>query len=175
VSIRISQPLRWFRGLISVRLDVNYGGSSGYGRKYIERLQGKWGVVDVDDCILAAKTLASEHKLIDPKRTVIRGGSAGGYTVLAALSIAPNNKVFAAATSSYGVSDLKKLSEFTHKFESRYLDHLVGGSVAETPEVYMERSPINHANRISTPLLVRCLPFGFDLHINFPIDTPRRD
>jgi dipeptidyl aminopeptidase/acylaminoacyl peptidase len=129
---------------------LNYGGSSGYGRKYVERLQGKWGIVDVEDCILAARTLASEQ------RTVIRGGSAGGYTVLAALSMVSDNKVFAAATSSYGVSDLKKLAEFTHKFESRYLDHLMGGSITEIAEVYEQRSPVNHADRIVTPLLVSC-------------------
>lgn len=106
--------------------------------------------MDVEDCILAARTLASEQ------RTVIRGGSAGGYTVLAALSMVSDNKVFAAATSSYGVSDLKKLAEFTHKFESRYLDHLMGGSITEIAEVYEQRSPVNHADRIVTPLLVSC-------------------
>ena len=119
--------------------------------------------MDVEDCILAARTLAFEHKLIDSKRMVIRGGSAGGYAVLAALSTtASDNKVFAAATSSYGISDLKKLAEFTHKFESRYLDHLIGGNILEIPEVYKERSPVNHADRIVTPLLVSCLPFDFE-------------
>lgn len=160
--------MRLFRSLISDRLDVNYGGSSGYGRKYIERLQGKWGIVDTEDCILAARALAFERELVDSKRMVIRGGSAGGYTVLAALSIVSNTKVFAAATSSYGVSDLQKLAEFTHKFESRYLDHLIGGSVAEIPEVYKERSPINRANQIVTPLLVSHLCLRFELVVNFP-------
>jgi dipeptidyl aminopeptidase/acylaminoacyl peptidase len=159
-----------FRRPIFVRLDVNYGGSSGYGRKYIERLQGKWGIVDVEDCILSARTLASEHKLIDSKRVVIRGGSAGGYTVLSVLSTVTDVKVFAAASSSYGVSDLKKLAEFTHKFESRYLDRLIGGSVAEIPEVFTERSPVSHADRIVTPLLVRCQSFGFASYLNLPIN-----
>lgn len=165
--------------LISIRLDVNYGGSSGYGRKYIERLQGEWGIVDVNDCILAAKTVASEHQLVDSKRMVIRGGSAGGYTSLAALSIASDNKVFAAATSLYGISSLTKLAEFTHKFESRYLDHLMGGSVREIPEVYEARSPINYADRIVTPLLVSRFHFSFFFltrsDLNLAIATPRRN
>ena len=97
---------------------------------------------------------------MDRNRLIIRGGSAGGFTTLAALSIAENVKVFAAATSLYGVSDLKKLAEFTHKFESRYLDHLIGGTPQEVPAVYYARSPINHAGNIVVPLLVS----------NFPLD-----
>ena len=138
------------------RLDVNYGGSSGFGRKYIERLANQWGVVDVNDCIFAPQALsAAPYDLVDPNRLIIRGGSAGGFTTLAALSIAENVKVFAAATSLYGVSDLNKLAEFTHKFESRYLDHLIG----EDPEVYYARSPINHAGNIVVPLLVSNFPW----------------
>ena len=87
---------------------------------------------------------------MDHKRLIIRGGSAGGFTTLAALSIAENVNVFAAATSLYGISDLNKFAEFTHKFESRYLDHLIG----EDPEVYYARSPLNHAGNIVVPLLV---------------------
>ncbi|EDQ99394.1 uncharacterized protein LACBIDRAFT_316558 [Laccaria bicolor S238N-H82] len=86
------------------------------------------------------------HSLIDPNRVVIRGQSAGGYTVLAALSISSDTRAFAAATSSYGISNFKMLAEFTHEFESKYLDELIGGSYDEAPEVYGERSPINHAD-----------------------------
>ena len=137
------------------RLDVNYGGSSGYGRKFIERLSGNWGVVDVQDSITAAQTLSSPpYNLIDKKRLIIRGGSAGGYTVLAALSIASDVKVFAAATSFYGVSDLIKLYDFTHKFESKYTGKLLGGTPQEVPDVYKARSPIFHADNIVSPLLV---------------------
>ncbi|KAF8797775.1 alpha/beta-hydrolase [Phlegmacium glaucopus] len=136
-------------------LDVNYGGSSGYGRKYIERLASNWGIVDVQDSITAAQTLGSPaYDLIDNKRLVIRGGSAGGFTVLAALSIASDVKAFAAATSLYGVSDLRKLYEFTHKFESKYLAKLVGGTPEEVSEVYKARSPIYHADNIVSPLLI---------------------
>ncbi|KAF8869748.1 Alpha/Beta hydrolase protein [Infundibulicybe gibba] len=153
-----SQGLSWEKQYFTSRgwgwLDVNYGGSSGYGRAYIERLVGKWGIVDVGDCINAAQTLSSPaHALVDPTRIVIRGGSAGGFTVLAALSIAPDVTVFAAGTSSYGVSDLRKLAEFTHKFESRYLEKLVGGTPTEVPEVYKARSPVFHADKITSPLL----------------------
>ena len=141
----------------SRRLNVNYGGSSGYGRKYIERLSGNWGIVDVQDSITAAQTLSSPpYDLIDKKRLVIRGGSAGGFTVLAALSIVKSEhvKVFAGATSLYGVSDLGKLYEFTHKFESKYMAKLVGGTPEEVPDVYKARSPIYHADKIASALLV---------------------
>jgi dipeptidyl aminopeptidase/acylaminoacyl peptidase len=100
---------------------VNYGGSSGYGRAYVERLDYHWG--EVENSILAVKVLSQEpYSLIDPKRAVTRGGSAGGFTTLAAISIASDPKFFAAARSSYGISDLQKLEEFTHKFESHYLN-----------------------------------------------------
>ncbi|KAF9552486.1 alpha/beta-hydrolase [Agrocybe pediades] len=138
-------------------LEVNYGGSSGYGRRYIERLNGNWGIVDVQDCISAPQTLSlspAPFNLVDPKRLIIRGGSAGGFTTLAAISTAADVNVFAAATSLYGISDLNKLAEFTHKFESRYLDHLMGGNITKIPEVYNDRSPINHADKIVTPLLI---------------------
>ncbi|KAF8882982.1 Alpha/Beta hydrolase protein [Infundibulicybe gibba] len=154
-----SQGLSWEKQYFTSRgwgwLDVNYGGSSGYGRAYIERLIGKWGIVDVEDCINAAQALSSPaHALADPSRIVIRGTSSGGFTVLAALSIAPDVTVFAAGTSSYGVSDLRKLVEFTYKFESRYLDKLIGGTPTEVPEVYKARSPVFHADKITSPLLV---------------------
>ncbi|KAH9848105.1 alpha/beta-hydrolase [Lenzites betulinus] len=134
-------------------VDVNYGGSSGFGRKYIKRLEKNWGLVDVNDCAVAATQLsAAPHSLIDPARLAITGGSAGGYTVLMALCTRPD--VFAAGTSSYGISDLVKLGEFTHKFESQYLFKLVGGTNEEVPEVYAARSPVKLAGNIRAPLLV---------------------
>jgi dipeptidyl aminopeptidase/acylaminoacyl peptidase len=116
--------------------------------------------VDVQDVISASRALSSpsspEFHLIDVKRICIRGGSAGGYTVLASLSIAPGADVeaFAAGASFYGISDLAKLGEDTHKFESRYLDKLVGGTYKEVPQIYKKRSPVEHADRIVKPLLV---------------------
>ncbi|TCD67717.1 hypothetical protein EIP91_012014 [Steccherinum ochraceum] len=136
-------------------IGVDYGGSSGHGRKYIERLKGNWGVVDTRDCVLAAQQLASaSHALIDPKRTAIRGGSSGGYTVLETLCLYPD--AFAAGTSLYGISDLVKLAEFTHKFESQYMAKLLGGFVTDEKvrKVYVERSPVNNAGRIRSPLLI---------------------
>lgn len=134
---------------------MNYGGSSGYGRAYIERLKGQWGIVDVEDCVQAAKVISSApYNLVDPKRVVIRGQSAGGYTVLAALSSGPDPAAFAAGTASYGISDLKPLAEFSHKFESRYLEKLLGGTFKEVPQNYVERSPLNHVDKIVSPLLV---------------------
>ncbi|KAG6811063.1 hypothetical protein H0H92_009152 [Tricholoma furcatifolium] len=153
------QNLKWQTQYFTSRgwawLDVNYGGSSGYGRDYIQRLAGNWGVVDAGDCIQAAQILSSDpYNLIDRKRTVIRGGSAGGYTVLCALANAPDVTTFAAGTSSYGISDLFPLTEHTHKFEARYMEKLMGGTVADIPEVYKDRSPLHHADRIVTPLLI---------------------
>jgi len=130
-------------------VDVNYGGSTGYGRAYRELLKGRWGIVDVEDCIAAARWLAGQG-LADPRRLCIRGGSAGGFTVLAALV---QSDVFAAGASSYGVADLKALAEDTHKFESRYLDGLVG-PYPEAKAVYEERSPINHVDWLDSPLIV---------------------
>ena len=122
----------------------------------MERLSGNWGIVDVQDSITAAQTLSSSpYDLIDKKRLVIRGGSAGGFTVLAALSIANDVKVFAGATSRYGISDLAKMYESTHKFESKYLAKLVGGLPKEVPDLFKARSPIYHADNIVSPLLVR--------------------
>jgi dipeptidyl aminopeptidase/acylaminoacyl peptidase len=129
-------------------LDVNYGGSTGYGRAYRERLKGRWGVVDVDDCVNGARYLV-KHGLADDERMIIRGGSAGGYTTLAALTF---RDVFAAGASYYGVSDLEMLARETHKFESRYLDRLVG-PYPEQREIYLERSPLHCAERLSCPLI----------------------
>jgi hypothetical protein len=131
-------------------VDVNYGGSSGYGREYRERLHWQWGIVDVDDNINAAKYLVEEGKA-DPDRLIIRGGSAGGYTTLAALAFHP--EVFGAGASYYGVSDVEALAKDTHKFESRYLDTMIGPYPAAR-DLYHERSPI-HYNR---PAVVRADP-----------------
>jgi dipeptidyl aminopeptidase/acylaminoacyl peptidase len=130
-------------------LDVNYGGSTGYGRAYRQRLAGQWGSVDVDDCVNGARYLAARG-LADPRRMAIRGGSAGGYTTLAALAF---RDAFAAGASQFGVSDLEALARETHKFESRYLDRLVGPYPARKA-LYRERSPIHHVNRIAAPLIL---------------------
>ena len=130
-------------------VDVNYGGSTGYGTEYRRRLNGAWGIVDVDDCVNAARFLAARGDA-DPERLAIDGGSAGGYTTLAVLTF---HDVFKAGTSYYGVSDLEALAKETHKFESRYLDSLVG-PYPERRDLYEERSPINHTGLLSCPLLL---------------------
>jgi dipeptidyl aminopeptidase/acylaminoacyl peptidase len=129
-------------------LDVNYGGSTGYGRAYRERLNGRWGVVDVDDCCRGALWLAEQGE-VDGHRMAIRGGSAGGYTTLCALTF---GNVFKAGASHFGVSDLEALARDTHKFESRYLDNLVG-PYPEALETYRARSPIYHAEQLSCPII----------------------
>lgn len=129
-------------------LDVNYGGSTGYGRPYRDRLKGNWGVVDVDDCVNGARYLA-EQGLVDGDRMVITGGSAGGYTTLCALTF---HKVFKAGASHFGIGDLSLLASDTHKFESRYLDQLVGPYPAAA-ELYRQRSPLHHAERIDCPVI----------------------
>ncbi|KAK7028292.1 peptidase-S9 domain-containing protein [Favolaschia claudopus] len=136
-------------------LNVNFGGSSGYGRAYVERLKGQWGVTDIEDCIQAAKIISQPpYNLVDPKRIVIRGTSAGGLTTLGAVSMSSDVTTFAAATSCYGISDLRLLMDDTHKFESGYGHGLLGGTSKEIPEVYKERSPVTHADSIVSPLLI---------------------
>lgn len=130
-------------------VDVNYGGSTGYGRAYRERLKGQWGIVDVDDCINAARYL-EQHGDIDGKRLAIRGGSAGGYTTLCALVF---HNVFAAGASYYGVADLETLAQDTHKFESRYEDSMVG-PYPQAAELYRQRSPVHFADRLSCPVIL---------------------
>ena len=130
-------------------LDVNYGGSSGYGRAYRERLQGRWGIVDAADCIGGAQAMA-ERGLADPDRLVISGGSAGGFTTLRVLT---TSEVFAAGVSSFGIGDLEALARDTHKFESRYLDGLIG-PWPKDKETYRERSPIQHVDQLRAPLLL---------------------
>ena len=129
-------------------LDVNYGGSSGYGREYRQRLNRNWGIVDVNDCSKAALYVA-EQGWVDKDRLAIRGGSAGGFTTLAALAF---TDVFKAGASHYGVSDLEALAKETHKFESRYLDTLIG-SYPEEKELYKKRSPVNAVERLSCPVI----------------------
>jgi len=129
-------------------LDVNYGGSSGFGRAYRDLLQGQWGVVDVEDCVAGARYLA-EQGLVDRERLVIRGGSAGGLTTLCALIF---HDVFKAGASYYGVSDLKGLDADSHKFESHYNEYLIAPK-ERADAVYAERSPINHADRLRRPMI----------------------
>jgi dipeptidyl aminopeptidase/acylaminoacyl peptidase len=130
-------------------VDVNYGGSTGYGRAYRRLLDDRWGIVDVEDCVAAARFLADEGR-VDAERLLIRGGSAGGFTTLAALAF---TNVFAAGASHYGVADLLALAADTHKFESRYLDGLVG-PLPEAEGIYRERSPIHHLDGFDRPLIV---------------------
>jgi dipeptidyl aminopeptidase/acylaminoacyl peptidase len=130
-------------------LDVNYGGSTGYGRAYRERLNGQWGIVDVDDCVNGARYLV-ERGEADGNRLAIRGGSAGGYTTLCALTF---RDVFKTGASYYGVSDAEVLAKETHKFESRYLDGLIG-PYPECRSLYLERSPIHFTDQLSCPLIL---------------------
>ncbi len=129
-------------------VDVNYGGSTGYGRAYRESLRGRWGIVDVEDCAAAAEALAARGEA-DAGKLLIRGGSAGGYTTLAALAF---KDTFAAGASHYGVADLAALARDTHKFESRYLDRLVG-PYPERADLYRERSPLEARDRFSCPVI----------------------
>jgi dipeptidyl aminopeptidase/acylaminoacyl peptidase len=138
-------------------IDVNYGGSTGYGREYRNRLRGQWGIVDVGDAYAAVLGLAEAGEA-DRARLGIRGGSAGGWTALAAVTTGPaltgfKEAVFAAATSYYGVSDLRPFVTDTHDFESRYLDGLIG-PLPEAEDVYIERGPVGHVNALTCPVLL---------------------
>jgi dipeptidyl aminopeptidase/acylaminoacyl peptidase len=135
------------RGIAVV--DVNYGGSTGYGRPYRQRLNGQWGLVDVQDCASAAKYLAEQGE-VDGERLIIKGGSAGGYTTLCAITF---TDVFRAGASYYGIGDLETMATDTHKFESRYLDGLIG-KYPEEKQVYIERSPIHYADQIACPVIL---------------------
>lgn len=130
-------------------LDVNYGGSTGYGREYRERLRGAWGIVDVEDCVAGATAMV-EQGLADESQLVISGGSAGGYTTLRALTATDR---FTAGISQFGIGDLEALAKDTHKFESRYLDGLIG-PYPEALDVYQDRSPIHHVDRLNAPILI---------------------
>ena len=147
-SVNLSLRIQYWTSRGFGYLDVNYGGSIGYGRQYRERLKGNWGIVDVRDCINAARYLVKQQ-LADGERLVISGGSAGGYTTLAALTF---DDTFKAGASYYGVSDLEILARDTHKFESRYLDGLVG-AYPEEKEIYQARSPIYYLDRLSCPII----------------------
>jgi dipeptidyl aminopeptidase/acylaminoacyl peptidase len=129
-------------------LDVNYGGSTGFGRAYRDLLKGQWGVVDVEDCVAGAQYLVDQD-LVDRERLVIRGGSAGGLTTLCALAF---HDVFKAGASYYGVSDLKGLDADSHKFESRYNEYLIAPKES-ADRVYAERSPINHTDKLKRPMI----------------------
>jgi dipeptidyl aminopeptidase/acylaminoacyl peptidase len=129
-------------------LDVNYGGSTGFGRAYRRLLDGQWGVVDMEDCAAGAQWLAAQG-LVDSARMAISGGSAGGYTTLCALTF---KNVFQAGASHYGIGDLEALARDTHKFESRYLDRLVG-RWPEDSDVYRARSPLHHADMLNCPVI----------------------
>ena len=129
-------------------LDVNYGGSTGYGRQYRERLNKKWGIVDVDDCVNGARYLA-ERGEVDGERLIITGGSAGGYTTLCALTF---RNAFKAGASHFGISNTEAMARDTHKYESQYLTGLLG-SYPERKDIYFDRSPINFPERLSCPVI----------------------
>jgi dipeptidyl aminopeptidase/acylaminoacyl peptidase len=143
-----SLNIQWWTSRGFGVVDVNYGGSTGYGRPYRERLLGQWGVVDVEDCAAAATHLV-ERGLADGARLVIRGGSAGGFTTLTALT---SLNLFKAGASFYGVGDLMLLAKDTHKFESRYLDRLIG-PLPQAQALYAERSPVHHIDRLACPVI----------------------
>jgi dipeptidyl aminopeptidase/acylaminoacyl peptidase len=130
-------------------LDVNYSGSTGYGRAYRDRLKGQWGIADVEDAVGGAQAMVAQGKA-DANRLIIRGGSAGGYTTLAALTF---HGTFKAGASYYGISDIEVLARDTHKFESRYLDSLIGPYPA-AKDLYVQRSPIHFTDRLSCPLIL---------------------
>jgi dipeptidyl aminopeptidase/acylaminoacyl peptidase len=148
-SARLNLEVQYWTSRGFAVVDVNYGGSSGYGRAYRRRLAGKWGIVDVADCVNASKYLV-ERGLADGRRLIIRGRSAGGYTTLAALTFQPG--FFTAGASYYGVSDLESMATDTHKFESHYLDSLIG-PYPERRDAYRERSPIHFVDRLSCPII----------------------
>jgi len=132
-------------------IDVYYGGSTGFGRGYTERLDSNWGVLDPDDCAIAVEQIADKG-LVDINRIVIRGYSAGGYNVLQSLITHP--KFYACGTAFYGIANMKKLHETTHKFQSQYIPGLMGGTPEGIPEVYRARSPLFNAEKIVAPLLL---------------------
>ncbi|MBD2041250.1 S9 family peptidase [Microcoleus sp. FACHB-672] len=147
-SSRLNLGIQYWTSRGFAFLDVNYGGSTGYGREYRQRLEKMWGVVDVDDCANGARYLA-EQGLVDGDRLTIAGGSAGGYTTLCALVF---HDTFKAGASYYGVSDLEVLARDTHKFEARYLDRLIG-PYPEQQDLYKQRSPIHYTDRLSCPVI----------------------
>jgi len=149
VTTTLKYAIQFWTGHGLAVADVNYGGSTGHGREYRERLEGNWGVVDVDDCINAAKYLVRRGD-VDGKRVAIRGGSAGGYTTMCAVTF---RKFFNAGASLFGISDLEGFDETTHKFESRY-NQILLGPYPERKDVYRERSALHYADRVSCPLIL---------------------
>ncbi|MBV9387639.1 MAG: S9 family peptidase [Chroococcidiopsidaceae cyanobacterium CP_BM_ER_R8_30] len=147
-SSRLNLGIQYWTSRGFAVVDVNYGGSTGYGREYRQRLDYQWGIVDVDDCVNAARYLI-ESQQVDGNRIAIAGGSAGGYTTLCALTF---RNSFKAGASYYGVSDLEALAQDTHKFESRYLDRLIG-PYPERRDLYRERSPIHFTERLDCPVI----------------------
>ena len=150
VTASLSPEIQFFTSRGFAVVDVNYGGSTGYGREYRDRLRGQWGIVDRDDAVNVALGLAEAGEA-DRDRMAITGGSAGGWTVLCALAFRPD--VFAAGADYFGVTDLTGFVDDTHKFESRYNDWLVG-PWPETADLWRERSPINHVDKIRAPVIV---------------------
>jgi dipeptidyl aminopeptidase/acylaminoacyl peptidase len=148
-STALSLPVQFWTSRGFAVLDVNYGGSTGYGRPYRQRLNDTWGIVDVDDHVNGARYLIDQG-LVDPERTAIRGWSASGYTTLATLAF---RNLFRAGASHFGISDLETMTTDTHKFESRYLDNLIG-PYPDRKDIYLERSPIHHLEGFTEPLIL---------------------
>ena len=148
-SLSLDRAFFTSRGIAVV--DVDYRGSTGYGRPYRDALKGQWGIADVDDCVAAARFLVDRGD-VDPARLVIRGGSSGGYTTLAALAFKPD--VFAAGISHFGIADLELIHQDGHKFESRYDEGLVAPWTPAGREVFRDRSPIHHLGRMRAPILL---------------------
>ncbi|HZM98508.1 MAG TPA: prolyl oligopeptidase family serine peptidase, partial [Pyrinomonadaceae bacterium] len=142
-STALSLSIQYWTSRGFAVLDVNYGGSTGYGRQYRERLNKKWGIVDVDDCVNGARYLADRGE-VDPGRLIITGGSAGGYTTLSALTF---RKTFKAGASHFGISNLESMARDTHKYESQYLTGLLG-PYPQRKDIYFDRSPINFPERL---------------------------
>lgn len=147
-SSELSLEIQYWTSRGFALVDVNFGGSTGFGRAYRERLTGQWGVVDVDDTVNAAQYCV-ERDWCDKQRLIVKGGSAGGYTTLAALTF---RDVFRAGASYYGIGDLESLAKYTHKFESRYLEKLIGSYEANRSR-YIERSPVNFIEELSAPVI----------------------
>ena len=147
-STALSLSIQYWTSRGFAVLDVNYGGSTGYGRQYRERLNKKWGIVDVDDCVNGARYLADRGE-VDGKRLIITGGSAGGYTTLSALTF---RKTFKAGASHFGISDLEAMASDTHKYESQYLTGLLG-PYPQRKDIYFDRSPINFLEKLSCPVI----------------------
>jgi dipeptidyl aminopeptidase/acylaminoacyl peptidase len=161
----LSIPVQLFTSRGFAVLDVDYGGSTGYGKAFRKRLEGQWGVVDVDDCVNGARFLADRGD-VDGDRMAVRGGSASGYTTLCAMAF---RDVFGAGISYFGIGDLLAFARETHKFESRYLDRLVG-PLPEAEAIYRERSPNHYAHQIRCPVLILQ---GLDDHVVPPAEAER--